>query len=126
MIIELWALVAASTVLPDIDRSALDRQARAEAARPAPIRAVASKASTPAPRKAIARQTPAAPVGKRFRLDDINEHSAVCRAAGASGDPLGFIEAFGNGYFLSRGETAALAVGCAVYFARALSGRASR
>lgn len=109
MFIQLWALAAASTVLPEIDRAALDRAARAEAAR-AETAVVSTRA----------------PVGKRFRLDDINEHSAVCRAAGASGDPVGFIQAFGDGYFLSRGEISALAEGCAIYFARAAERRTNR
>ena len=110
MTIHLLALMAAaSTVLPEIDRAALDRKAQAEARVEQSVTNAALK-----------------PVGKRFRLADINEHSAVCRAAGASGDPLGFIRAFGDGYFLSQGETAALAEGCAVYFARAASGELSR
>ena len=123
MSIYMLALAAmSSTVLPGIDRAALDRQAIAEAVRAAPP--VKAK---PAPKPAaVIKASASVPVGKRFRLDDINEHSAVCRAAGASGDPARFIEAFGNGYFLSRGETAALAEGCAIYFARAAASQFRR
>jgi hypothetical protein len=109
MSIYLAALLASSALLPDIDRAALDQQAMAEAARPALLRKASRPATLPA-------------VGRRFRLDNIDEQSAVCRAAGASGDPVGFLRAFGSGYFLSSGQVSALADSCAIY----LSGQAGR
>ena len=74
MVIILTALLAGKAVLPQIDRNALELQARAEALQPraTPARPI----RRPAPRRATA----GAPL-------DLASITTICRAAGSQADP---------------------------------------
>jgi hypothetical protein len=88
------ALLLAPAQLPEIDRAALDRQARIEAVRP--------------------RVTPAA---GRSGLLDLEGMTTVCRAAGEQRDPSAFLAALSRAYTLGAAESAALRGSCAAYMA---------
>ena len=88
------AMLLAPAQLPEIDRAALDRQARVEASRP--------------------RLTPAA---GRSGLLDLEGMTTVCRAAGQQRDPAAFIATLSRAYALNAAESAALRGSCAAYMA---------
>ena len=103
MEIILAALLAGKTVLPAIDREALELQARAEALQP---RAAVSAPSRPAPRRA------SSPGGL-----DLSAITTICRAAGGQADPARFIARLSSAYSLSSEESASLRSSCAAYLA---------
>ncbi|HEV2746738.1 MAG TPA: hypothetical protein VGW34_05515 [Allosphingosinicella sp.] len=103
-------LLAGASVFPEIDRAALDRQARAEAQRPVVRKAAAAKPQPKRPAKV------AAPV---YSI------TAVCRAAGEARDAADFLAAFAHGYKLGTGEAAALRETCSLYFIGKREGRAA-
>ena len=88
------AMLLAPAQLPEIDRAALDRQARVEAVRP--------------------RLTPAA--GGPALLD-LEAMTTVCRAAGGQRDPAAFLATLSRAYGLGSAESAALRGSCAAYMA---------
>jgi hypothetical protein len=113
-VILIAALLGGSKILPQIDREALDIQARAEAQRP---------------RAAVNRPTQRQPVARRAaggHALDLASITTICRAAGEQGDPAVFIGRLTSAYSLSAGDSAALRSSCAAYLAgRADARRAS-
>lgn len=97
MSILLAALLLGPSGLPEIDRNALDLQARAEALQP---RLVSTR-------------------GGLFELEAM---TTVCRAAGNQPDPRAFLATLSRAYGLNSTESAALRGSCAAY----LAGRADR
>ena len=100
MIILLAALLLGPSGLPEIDRNALELQARAEALQP---------------RLANASQ--------RAGLFELEAMTTVCRAAGSQPDPRAFIATLSRAYGLSASESAALRGSCAAYLAGRADGR---
>jgi len=92
MSLVLAAMLLAPAALPEIDRTALDRQARAEALRP---------------RAAAVRRAPF----------DLEAMTTVCRAASGQRDPAAFIATLSRAYGLDASESAALRGSCAAYLA---------
>jgi hypothetical protein len=136
MIIFLTALVASTKILPQIDREALDLQARAEALQPRthvsqPVRRPAQPVVAvrqPAPQPV--RQAPppvrqaAAPVRQPTvrRASggsplDLAQITTICRAAGEQDDPAAFIGRLSSAYSLSTDDRTSLRSSCAAYLA---------
>ena len=90
----LAAMLLAPAALPEIDRTALDRQARAEALRPRPI-------------PAAARRGPL----------DLEATTTICRAASEQRDPAAFLGTLSRAYGLDARASAALRGSCAAYLA---------
>lgn len=97
----LAALLAGKNVLPQIDRSALELQARAEALQP--------RQATPARRPAV-RRASNGPL-------DLASITTICRAAGNQADPAAFIARISGAYSLSSEDNASLRSSCAAYLA---------
>ena len=93
MVIILTALLAGKAVLPQIDRNALELQARAEALQPRATPA-ARRVRRPAPRRASS--------GSPLDLASI---TTICRAAGDQADPAGFIARLSIAYSLTRDDS---------------------
>ncbi len=112
MVIILTALLAGKAVLPQIDRNALELQARAEALQPraTPVRPV----RRPAPRRASG----GAPL-------DLASITTICRAAGGQADPAGFIARLSVAYSLSSDDSDSLRASCAAYLAGRADARRS-
>lgn len=104
MVIMLTALLAGKAVLPQIDRNALELQARAEALQPrsTPVR--------PVRRPATRRASGGAPL-------DLAAITTICRAAGGQADPAGFIARLTVAYSLSSDDGDSLRASCAAYLA---------
>jgi hypothetical protein len=113
MLIILTALLAAKTVLPTIDRNALELQARAEALQP---RAAPAKT---APARATARtvRRPAVRPASGGTPLDLAQITTICRAAGNQADPATFIARLSNAYSLSSDDSVSLRSSCAAYLA---------
>jgi hypothetical protein len=136
-------LLAQPPLLPQIDRRALELQARAEAlqARPAqtvaPARPVQAGSANPKPesrriRSAAApqRQTvpPQAPPALRrasVGALDLSEITTMCRAASGQADPAAFLSRLVRTRALSPAQASSLSLGCAAYFAGRAEGPAS-
>ena len=135
MVIFLIALASAK-ILPQIDREALDLQARAEAlqprthiSRPArrPTQPVATRQLAPQPvRQAIAQpvrqtvQPVRQPTVRRASAGtplDFAQITTICRAAGEQDDPAAFIGRLSNAYALSTDDRTSLRSSCAAYLA---------
>jgi len=95
----LAALLAGKYVLPQIDRSALELQARAEALQPAR-----------AARRPAVRRASSGPL-------DLSSITTICRAAGNQADPAAFIARISGAYSLSSEDNASLRSSCAAYLA---------
>lgn len=93
-------LLAGSPILPDVDRRALELQARAEALQPA----VAGTAR-PRPRRAAAGAL------------DLSSITTICRAAGNQADPGRFLATLTSAYRMSGEEAGSLRASCAAYLA---------
>lgn len=140
MVIILTAFLAAAQSGPQIDRTALELQARAEALQP--------RAQAPGPRRPAAqpdraavrpgpspRQVAAAPTAVQRRTQprrattgplDLASVTTICRAAGNQTDPAGFIARLATAYSLSPSDMTSLRASCAAYLAgRADARRAS-
>jgi hypothetical protein len=104
MILILTALLAAKTVLPTIDRNALELQARAEALQPR------GRVAQPAHRPVVRRASSGAPL-------DLGQITTICRAAGNQDDPGAFISRLSSAYALSADDSVALRSSCAAYLA---------
>ena len=100
MSILLAAFLLGPSGLPEIDRTSLDLQARAEALQPR----VASASS-------------------RRDLFELEALTTVCRAAGSQRDPRTFLATLSRAYGLSASESAALRGSCAAYLAGRADGR---
>ncbi|MGQ0558730.1 MAG: hypothetical protein ACT4OE_03975 [Sphingosinicella sp.] len=101
MEIILAALLAGKTVLPAIDRSTLELQARAEALQTpshSDDRQVARRATSP-------------------MTLDLDAVTTICRAAGQQADPARFIARISRAYALPADEAQSLRASCAAYLA---------
>jgi len=98
----LAALLAGKNVLPQIDRSALELQARAEALEP--------RRTMPAVRRPAVRRASTGPL-------DLASITTICRAAGNQADPTAFIARISTAYALSSEDNASLRSSCAAYLA---------
>jgi hypothetical protein len=130
MVIFLTALLASSKFLPQIDREALDLQARAEALqprhhvsqplrRPAPA-AVAVRQPAPQPVRQAAAQPVRQPMLRRASGGnplDLAQITTICRAAGEQDDPAAFIGRLSSAYALSADDRSSLRSSCAAYLA---------
>jgi hypothetical protein len=146
----LLAFVLAQTrVLPEIDRRALDLQARAEAlqtrrpaqpptqpaertarATPAPAAQIARSETAPAAqpvRRAAAVQTPRLPNPRRASGGalDLSAITTICRAAGNQADPATFLATLSQAYALDTTQRASLRTSCAAYLAGRADARVS-
>lgn len=135
MVIFLLALASAK-ILPQIDREALDLQARAEALqprthfsqpirRPTPRIAVRQPAPQPIretaqPIRQAAIQPVRQPIVRRASAGnplDLAQITTICRAAGEQDDPGAFIGRLSNAYALSADDRTSLRSSCAAYLA---------
>jgi len=133
MSILLSLLLSQARVLPEIDRRALELQARAEALQTR--RAASVPATTPARAKPLVAATqrrtavrPAAvPPRQAQRLPsprrasggalDLSAITTICRAAGNQADPAAFIATLSQAYSLNSSESSSLRTSCAAYLA---------
>ena len=129
MVIFLIALASAK-ILPQIDREALDLQARAEALQPRthvsqPVRrpsqpvAIVRKPA-PQPVRQAATQPVRQPAVRRASAGnplDLAQITTICRAAGEQDDPAAFIGRLSNAYALSADDRTSLRSSCAAYLA---------
>ena len=143
MVIILTALLASTKFLPQIDREALDLQARAEALQPRshvaqtihrttapnlsivrrPAPQVAQVVRQPAPQPA--RQWAAAQPARQTLVRrasaggplDLASITTICRAAGEQDDPAAFIGRLSNAYSLAPDDRTSLRASCAAYLA---------
>ena len=111
MVILLTAALLAGSKM-QIDREALDLQARAEALQPR-TRTV-QPARRPAPRRASG--------GNAL---DLSQITTICRAAGEQADPAAFIGRLSTAYSLSADDSASLRSSCAAYLAGRADARRS-
>jgi hypothetical protein len=152
MVIFLIALASAK-ILPQIDREALDLQARAEALQPRthisqPVRRPAQTVTIRQPVRQAApqpvRQVAAQPVRQPMRQAaaqpvrqatvrrasggnplDLAQITTICRAAGEQDDPASFIGRLSNAYSLSADDRTSLRSSCAAYLAGRADARRS-
>ena len=137
MVIFLTALLASSKLLPQIDREALDLQARAESLQPRthisrPVRrpaqpvALVRKPAPPPVRQAVAPVRQAAiqparqPALRRASGGnplDLAQITTICRAAGEQENPTAFIGRLSTAYSLSADDRTSLRSSCAAYLA---------
>jgi hypothetical protein len=104
------ALLAGSKI--QIDREALDLQARAEALQPR------TRLAQPA-RRPVARR-----ISNGAALD-LAQITTICRAAGEQADPSAFIGRLTTAYSLSADDGASLRSSCAAYLAGRADARRS-
>ena len=141
MVIFLTALLVSSKL--QIDREALDLQARAEALqprthvsqpvrRPVPTVAVRQPAPQPVrqapPVRQAATQPVRQPIVRRASAGtplDLAQITTICRAAGEQDDPAAFIGRLSNAYALSAGDRTSLRSSCAAYLAGRADARRS-
>lgn len=121
MSIVLAMLLSQSKILPEVDRRALDVQARAEAAQP-------RRSAQPVRRPAVATtnqrpQVRRASVGNDL---DLSSLTTICRAAGSQDDPAQFLSTLARAYSLSNDESANLRTNCAAYLAGRADARRRR
>lgn len=128
-------MMAQARVLPDIDRRALELQARAEAlgarrtpaARPPAASSTrhthvvpAGPARTAAARPAATQRRPA-PAAVRNAAGagelDLSAITTICRAAGNQPDPAGFLATLSRAYAMAPDRSAQLRTSCAAYLA---------
>lgn len=140
MSILLSLLLSQARVLPEIDRRALELQARAEALqtrRAAPASAQTQRRinSAPAaqPQRTVVR-TAVVPQRQSQRLPsprrasggalDLSAITTICRAAGNQPDPATFLATLSRAYSLNNGESSSLRTSCAAYLAGRADARA--
>ena len=104
------ALLAGSKI--QIDREALDLQARAEALQPR------TRATQP-----VRRPVPRRASGGNAL--DLAQITTICRAAGEQADPAAFIGRLSNAYSLSADDGVSLRASCAAYLAGRADARRS-
>src|SRR3954452_20566245 len=128
MVIFLTALLASVKILPQIDREALDLQARAEALQPRthisqPVRrpalpVAAARPPAPQPVRQAAAQPVRQPILRRASAGnplDLAQITTICRAAGEQNDPSAFIGRLSNAYSLSADDRTSFRSSCAAY-----------
>lgn len=122
MSILLAMLLSQSKILPEIDRRALDIQARAEAAQPP------RRAAQPARRPAVATTTQRSPVRRASGGNglDLSTIATICRAAGGQDNPAQFLSTLARAYSLSADESATIRTNCAAYLAGQADARGRR
>ena len=108
MVIILAAFLGGQAVLTEIDRRALDAQARIEARQPRRA-AAAPVARTPVRQPTVRR---AANSGLDFA-----QTTTICRASGNQPDPALFLSRISTAYSLSATEATSLRSSCAAYIA---------
>ena len=135
MVIFLTTLLVSSKL--QIDREALELQARAEALqprhhvsqpvrRPSPVVAVRQRA--PQPARQAATQPVRQPAVRRASAGsplDLAQITTICRAAGEQDDPGAFIGRLSNAYALSADDRTSLRSSCAAYLAGRADARRS-
>ena len=147
MLIMLTAFLAGGQALQQVDRTALELQARAEALqprgraatpariRPGPSKPVAQPSRTATARPQTVRPGPSQPrqtqvasgtTAAQRRTQprrantgplDLASITTICRAAGNQDDPAGFIARLSTAYSLSADESTSLRASCAAYLA---------
>lgn len=105
----LIALLSGKTFLTEIDRTALEQQARAETLRPSATTPAQSRRPAPARRTAPRRAS-----GGGL---DLSQITTICRAAGNQSDPTAFLTRISTAYSLSAGDSRSLRSSCAAYLA---------
>ena len=134
MVIFLTAFLLSSKL--QIDREALDLQARAEALQPRHHVAQPARRPTPPVTRQIApppvRQTAIQPVRQPLvrRASggnplDLAQITTICRAAGEQDDPAAFIGRLSSAYSLSADDRTSLRASCAAYLAGRADARRS-
>jgi len=118
MVIILTALLAAKTVLPQIDRNALELQARAEALQPRAAPPKTAPAVRTVRRPAVRQASGGTPL-------DLASITTICRAAGNQNDPATFISRLSTAYSLSADDSVSLRSSCAAYLAGRADARRS-
>ncbi|HYJ53377.1 MAG TPA: hypothetical protein VEW04_09405 [Allosphingosinicella sp.] len=113
MIIFMTAALLAGSKL-QIDRGALDVQARAEALQPRQTARSAQPVRRPVPRRASG--------GNPLDLAQI---TTICRAAGEQADPGEFVGRLSSAYGLSADDNASLRASCGAYLAGRADARRS-
>ncbi len=133
MSILLSLLLSQARVLPEIDRRALELQARAEALqtrRTAPVAArpqAVAKPTVAATQRRTDVRPAAVPARPAQRLPsprrasggalDLSAITTICRAAGNQADPATFIATLSRAYALNSNESSSLRTSCAAYLA---------
>lgn len=134
MSILLSLLLAQARVLPEVDRRALDLQARAEALqtrRPVtPVPASRRTANATVQRRPMQQaaaqprratqpqvQRPASIRRASGGALDLTAITTICRAAGDQADPATFLATLTRAYSLNSGESQSLRTSCAAYLA---------
>ena len=140
MSILLSLLLSQARVLPEIDRRALERQARAEAlqTRRPSAPAQTQRRTAQAPARATQRtavRTAALPPRQTQRLPsprlasggalDLSAITTICRAAGNQTDPATFLATLSRAYSLNGTESSSLRTSCAAYLAGRADARTS-
>ena len=140
MSILLSLLLAQAPVLPEIDRRALELQARAEAlqTRRPSASAQTQRRITPASAPRVQRtavRTAALPPRQTQRLPalrrasggalDLSAITTICRAAGDQADPATFLATLSRNYALNGTESSSLRTSCAAYLAGRADARTS-
>lgn len=138
MLIIVTAFLASAKILPQIDREALDLQARAEALQPRhhiaqPVRRPVAQPAPlfvrQAPPRAVATQIVRQPTLRRAAAGgplDLASITTICRAAGEQDDPAGFIGRLSAAYSLSGEDRTSLRASCAAYLAGRADARRTR
>ena len=134
MVIFLTAFLLSSKL--QIDREALELQARAEALQPRhhvaqPVRRIAQPAPrqvAPAPVRQATIQPVRQPLVRRASGGnplDLAQITTICRAAGEQDDPAAFIGRLSSAYSLSADDRTSLRASCAAYLAGRADARRS-
>ena len=135
MVIFLTAFLLSSKL--QIDREALDLQARAEALQPRHHVSQPARRPAPPPVRQPApqpvRQATIQPVARQPVLRhasagnplDLAQITTICRAAGEQDDPAAFIGRLSSAYSLSADDRTSLRASCAAYLAGRADARRS-
>lgn len=114
-------LLSQAKILPEVDRRALDIQARVEAAQP-------RRAAQPTRRPAVATTAERPQVRRASGGSglDLSAITTICRAAGGENDPAQFLSTLARAYSLSADESANIRTNCAAYLAGRADARGRR
>lgn len=107
MVIILAAFLGGQSVLTEIDRRALDMQARLEARQP-------RRVAAPAVQTPVRRPTPRRATASGL---DFAQTTTICRASGNQANPALFLSRISTAYSLSPAEASSLRSSCAAYIA---------
>ncbi|MDB5668432.1 MAG: hypothetical protein JWL74_1382 [Alphaproteobacteria bacterium] len=112
MSIFLAMLLSQAKILPEVDRRALEIQARVEASQP-------RRAAQPERRPTLAATTQRPQVRRASggASLDLSAITTICRAAGGQEDPAQFLSTLARAYSLSSDESARIRTSCAAYLA---------